>query len=103
MENRVKDIFDLLITDDRFDNDAKMGITHVILNAITAEDLPISDDLRLRVNDTENHELMNMELFYYKKDEDGNISYRNMNADKEQLINVMYKEYLKEKEDVKRL
>ena len=103
MENKVKDLLSQIIHDEKYNNDDKIGLTHILLDAITSGDLPLSDGLFLRVSNTEEHELMNIELFYDRRDEDGNISFGNTNSNIDQILDVMYKEYKKDQENEKKL
>ena len=101
--NSVKEVLDSVITSEYYTNEEKIGITHKLLDAIAAEDLPIYDDMFVRVSNTDDPEKMSIDLFYHKKDEDGNISFKNLNADKDQIIGVLYKDYVRQMEKGKKL
>ena len=95
----MRELYRLLLSNEEMDNEEKIDINHTLLSAIVAGDYPIEENgLYLRVTNTEDADKMDVELWYDRKDEDGNISVKNISNDKGQILDVLHKKYLEKKE-----
>ena len=60
MGNRVRDVYNTLLSSNKYDNETKMAISHRILKCITREQEQLEDNLFLRVDNLEDSENMSI-------------------------------------------
>jgi CRISPR/Cas system-associated protein endoribonuclease Cas2 len=91
----MRELYNLLVVHPEMDNNERQAISHELLNAIAAGDYPIEDNgLYLRVTDTDDADKMDIGLWYHHKDEDGNISVKNVTNDKGEILEVLHSKYI---------
>ena len=97
----MRELINILLNDENVPNEGKMAIAHTLIDAVSVGEYPLGEDgLYLRATDTEDANLCDVELWYNRKDEDGNISVGNTGLSKEEIITKLY-ELHKNKEDEK--
>jgi len=95
----MKEMYRLLLSNPNMSNEEKVAISHKLLNAIVAEELFIDAGYYLRVTDTEDADLMDVQLWSRSVDSDGVMTKANTGCNKEQILEALHKVYLREKEE----
>ena len=96
----MRELYRLLTSNDYMDSEEITSINHILINAIHCDILPIEENGRyLRVTDADDADKIDVALWYRHKDEDGNISVKEITKDKEEILKVLHEVYLEKKEE----
>ena len=94
----MREMYRLLITNDYMDNEEKVAISNKLMNLMAADVLPVMDGYYLKVYDTEDADKANLELWVRNVDENGVTDHENTHFTKEEILMVMHKAYIKERQ-----
>ena len=94
----MREMYRLLITNDYMDNEEKVAISNKLMNLMAADVLPVMDGYYLKVHDTEDADKADVELWARNVDEYETTDHANTGFSKEEILMVMHKAYLKEKQ-----
>ena len=96
----MREMFNLLLTNKYMEDEEKLAIKDILLNAISAEIYPLEENgLYLRVTDTDDYEKEDVTLWSDHKDEDGNRSVKMVTEKKDEILQVLHRKYLEKQAD----
>ena len=96
----MREMFNILMTNKFIEDEEKLAIKDILLNAISAEIYPLEENgLYLRVTDTDDYEKEDVTLWSDHKDEDGNRSVKIVTEKKDEILQVLHRKYLEKKAD----
>ena len=94
----MREMYRLLITNEYMDNEEKVAISNKLMNLMAADVLPVMDGYYLKVHDTEDADKADLELWARNVDENGVTDHANTHFTKEEILMVMHKAYIRDKD-----